>query len=244
MTIDVDGVSAGEPIAVVPPRQLDVDTAWFSVPEAIEFPTADGAVAHAFYYPPRHPDVRGPDHERPPLLVFIHGGPTSAARVMLRLAYQYSTRGFAVVDVNYRGFDRLWPRLPQPTPRAVGRRRRRGLRGGCAGTSFEPRRCRSCPAVHPGRVGGWLHDARRAGLRRTSSRPAPVTTAIADLGTLASDTHKFESRYLDGLVGPWPEARDVYEGAVADLPRRRARSAAGGVPGPRRRGRHRRTRRR
>src|SRR5690606_33453462 len=77
-TGDADpGLAAGVPEVVVPPRDLGLDPAWFSVPEPIEFPTADGQTAHALYYPPANPEVEGPEGERPPLLVMIHGGPTS-----------------------------------------------------------------------------------------------------------------------------------------------------------------------
>src|SRR4029450_10696106 len=83
------------------------DPAWFSAPEAIDFPTSGGRTAHALFYPPTNPDAAGPGAghgDRPPLLVFIHGGPTAAARPMLQLGIQYWTsRGFAVVDVNYGG---------------------------------------------------------------------------------------------------------------------------------------------
>ena len=180
------------------------------MPEAIEFPTAGGAVAHAFYYPPRHPDVRGPDDERPPLLVFIHGGPTSAARVMLRLAYQYwTTRGFAVVDVNYRGST------------GYGRDYRNQLRGqwGVADVEDCAAVCRYLvergdvdPArlcIRGGSAGGFTTLAALATQDVFSAGASHY--GIADLGALARDTHKFESRYLDGLVGPWPDARDVYE---------------------------------
>ena len=104
VAVDVDGSTAGDPVVVVPPRALPFGDEWFSTPEPVEFPTAGGATAHALLYRPRNPDVTGPDGDRPPLLVVIHGGPTSAARAMLRLGYQYWTsRGFAVVDVNHRG---------------------------------------------------------------------------------------------------------------------------------------------
>ncbi|MGH9084923.1 MAG: S9 family peptidase, partial [Acidimicrobiales bacterium] len=101
-----DGTSASTSSVevLVPPRDLGIDEGWFSQPEAIDFPTAGGHTAHALYYPPTNPEVQGPPGTRPPLLVMIHGGPTSAARPILALGKQYWTsRGFAVVDVNYRG---------------------------------------------------------------------------------------------------------------------------------------------
>ena len=180
------------------------------MPEPIDFPTAGGATAHALYYPPAIPTSRGPDGERPPLLVVIHGGPTSAARAMLRLSYQYwTTRGFAVVDVNYRGST------------GYGRAYRDLLRGAWGVADVE-----DCAAVCRYLVERGDVDPDRLCIRGGSAGGFTTLAAlafqdvfsagashygVADLGALARDTHKFESRYLDGLVGPWPEARAVYE---------------------------------
>ena len=83
---------------------IAADPAYTSIPQAIEFPTAGGKTAHAFYYPPTNRDFRGPEGEKPPLLVMIHGGPTSATTAAFRVPIQYWTsRGFAVCDVNYGG---------------------------------------------------------------------------------------------------------------------------------------------
>ena len=82
--------------------QLDPD--YVSTPEPIEYPSADGRTAHAFFYAPRNPDFVGPEGELPPLLTFTHGGPTGATAGVFSLAIQYwTTRGFAVIDVNYGG---------------------------------------------------------------------------------------------------------------------------------------------
>ena len=210
VAVEIDGASASPPAAIVAPRDLDIDPAWYSVPEPIEFPTAGGAVAHALYYPPRHPEVGGPDGERPPLIVAIHGGPTAAARAMLRLSYQYwTTRGFGVVDVNYRGST------------GYGREYRNLLRGQWGVVDVE-----DCAAVCRYLVTRGDVDAERLCIRGGSAGGFTTLAAlafqdvfsagashfgVADLGALARETHKFESRYLDGLVGPWPEARDVYE---------------------------------
>ncbi len=201
--------AAGAPDVVAPPRDLGVDPSWWSTPEAIDVPV-DGDVAHALLYRPRNPTCDGPAGERPPLIVVIHGGPTSAARVRLDVGYQYwTTRGCAVVDVNHRGST------------GYGRAYRELLRGqwgvvdvaDCAAVA----RClvdrgdvdgdRLC--IRGGSAGGFttlaalaFEDVFSAGASRYG---------VADLAALARDTHKFESRYLDGLVGPWPEARDVYE---------------------------------
>jgi dipeptidyl aminopeptidase/acylaminoacyl peptidase len=195
---------------VVPGRELGLDDSWWSVPEPIEFPTGDGANAHALLYHPRNPEWSGPDGQRPPLIVVIHGGPTSAARVNLKLAYQFwTTRGFAVVDVNHRGST------------GYGRVFRDLLLGQWGIVDVE-----DCAAVARFLVERGDVDAARLCIRGGSAGGFTTLAAlafqdtfsagashygIADLGALARDTHKFESRYLDGLVGPWPDARDVYE---------------------------------
>ncbi len=208
--VPVVGGAAGPVEVVVPPRDLGIDPAWFSVPEAVEFPTGDGATAHALLYRPTNPEVAGPPTERPPLLVMIHGGPTSAARPMLQVSKQYWTsRGFAVVDVNYRGST------------GYGRAYRDLLRGqwgvadveDCAAVcSFLAERGDVDPTrlcIRGGSAGGFTT---LAALAFTDVFAAGASHyGVADLGVLAEETHKFESRYLDGLVGPWPEARAVYD---------------------------------
>jgi dipeptidyl aminopeptidase/acylaminoacyl peptidase len=201
---------AGPPEVLVAPRDLGIGDEWWSMPEPVEFPTAGGVTAHALLYRPRNPECQGPPDERPPLLVMIHGGPTSAARAMLRLAVQYWTsRGFAVVDVNYRGST------------GYGRAYRDLLRGQWGVADVE-----DCAAVARYLVERGEVDPERLCIRGGSAGGFTTLAAlafqdvfsagashygVADLGALARDTHKFESRYLDGLVGPWPEARDVYE---------------------------------
>jgi dipeptidyl aminopeptidase/acylaminoacyl peptidase len=205
--VDLD---RGRADVLVPPRDLGVDPAWWAVPESIDFPTPGGVDAHALLYRPTNPEVEGPADERPPLLVLIHGGPTSAARPMLRLATQYWTsRGFAVVDVNYRGssgYGRAYRDLLQgqwgvaDVEDCVAVAQHLAERGVVDGD-----RC----CIRGGSAGGFttlaalaFHDVFAAGASHYG---------VADLALLAQDTHKFEARYLDGLVGPWPEARDVYE---------------------------------
>ena len=205
-----EGAEVARDEVLRPPRDLGLDPAWISVPEAISFPTGGHASAHALHYPPTNPEVEGPPGERPPLLVMIHGGPTAAARPELSLATQYwTTRGFAVVDVNYRGST------------GYGRAYRNLLRGqwGVAdvedcvaaaryladrGDADPDRLC-----IRGGSAGGFttlaalaFHDTFAAGASHYG---------VADLGLLAEETHKFESRYLDSMVGPWPEDRATYE---------------------------------
>lgn len=189
---------------------VDVDPALFSEPTTITFPTTDDAVAHAFYYPPTHPDFVGPAAELPPLVVWSHGGPTAACTERFDLGKQYwTTRGFAVVDVNYRGST------------GYGRDYRNQLRGrwGVVDTDdciaaaqyladrgeVDPERM----AIRGGSAGGYttlcaltFHDVFAAGASYFG---------VADLSGLAEDTHKFESRYLDGMVGPYPDSKELYD---------------------------------
>ncbi len=191
------------------PRDLGLSPEQISLPESIDFPSADGRTAHALYYPPTNPDHVGPDGERPPLLVDIHGGPTSAARSQFQLGVQFWTsRGFAVVDVNYGGST------------GYGREYRELLNGqwgvvdveDCvAAATFLAERGDVDPdrlAIRGGSAGGFttlaalaFHDAFAAGVSKYG---------VADLAVLAQETHKFESRYMDSLVGPWPEAEALY----------------------------------
>jgi len=208
--VEADGTAPPPAVEVVrPPRDLGLAAGRISRPESISFPSAGGRIAHALYYAPTSPDHVGPDGERPPLLVDIHGGPTSAARSQFQLGVQFWTsRGFAVVDVNYGGST------------GYGRGFRDLLRGQwgvvdvedcCAAATFLAERGDVDPArmaIRGGSAGGFttlaaltFHDTFAAGVSKYG---------VADLAVLAQETHKFESRYLDSLVGPWPEAADVY----------------------------------
>jgi len=190
-------------------RQLPVDHRFLIEPEAIEFPTTGDTTAHGLYYRPTHPDIEGDQDSKPPLLVLAHGGPTGAARRQLQLGILYWTsRGIGVVDVDYRGST------------GYGRRYRRALDGEWGIADVD-----DCVAaaryladrgdvdgdrlmIRGGSAGGFtvlsalaFHDVFAVGASRYG---------VADLQALATDTHKFESRYLDTLIGPWPDARDVY----------------------------------
>jgi dipeptidyl aminopeptidase/acylaminoacyl peptidase len=191
------------------PRSLGLDAAYLAPPSAITFASGD-AFAHALFYAPASATHVGPAEEKPPLIVMAHGGPTGAARTQLNLALRYWTsRGFAVVDVNYRGST------------GFGRAYRRALDGqwGIADVA-------DCIASVRHLVAEGLVDGERVAIRGGSAGGFTVLAAlafhpgefragashygIADLEALARDTHKFESRYLDRLIGPYPQARDVY----------------------------------
>jgi dipeptidyl aminopeptidase/acylaminoacyl peptidase len=192
-----------------PHRDLGLGDGWFSVPTHVSFGSAGGRRAHALHYPPTNPEVAAPAGERPPLVVMIHGGPTSAARHRLDLAKQFWTsRGFAVVDVNYggsTGYGRPYRRLLDQAwgivdvEDAVAAAEHLVAEGLVDGDRL---------AIRGGSAGGFttlaalcFHDTFAAGASQYG---------VADLAALAADTHKFESRYLDGLVGPWPEAEATY----------------------------------
>jgi dipeptidyl aminopeptidase/acylaminoacyl peptidase len=188
---------------------LEVDPGYLSAPEAVEFPTEGGLTAHALHYPPRNPGMRGPDDERPPLLVESHGGPTSAATTLLRLPIQYWTsRGIGVLDVNYGGST------------GYGREYRERLYGqwgvvdvdDCVnGALFlvergdvDPRRL----MISGGSAGGYTTLCALTFRDRFSAGASHF--GIGDLEVFVGDTHKFESRYLDRLIGPLPEAAALY----------------------------------
>lgn len=186
-----------------------VDAGYLSVPRAVEFPTTGGLTAFGNYYPPANRDYVAPPGEKPPLLVFSHGGPTSNSPTTLRLAIQYWTsRGIAVLDVNYGGST------------GYGRAYRQRLTGSwgivdvddCANGAMhlagqgevDPARL----AIRGGSAGGYTTLS--ALTFRNVFKAGASHYGIADLEGLALDTHKFESRYLDHIVGPYPERRDLY----------------------------------
>ena len=186
------------------------DPRYLSRGRPIDFPSAGGRRAFAFFYPPKNDDAHGPDGARPPLIVKSHGGPTSAAEHVYDTGVQYWTsRGFAVVDVNYGGST------------GHGRAYRESLRDRWGIVDVE-----DCAAaaealaargeVDPGQLlirggsaGGYTTLAALA-FKDTFAAGASHY-GVADLSALARDTHKFESRYLDRLVGPYPERSDLYD---------------------------------
>ena len=180
-----------------------------SVAEPISFPTSAGDQAHGFFYPPRNPHARPLPGERPPLIVMVHGGPTAAATPAFNPLVQFwTTRGLAVLDVNYRGST------------GYGRAYRDRLRGQWGVYDVDDCLAGARALVASGRV-----DPDRLAIRGGSAGGFTVLAAltghdlfhagaslygVSDLASLATDTHKFESHYLDGLIGPWPARADLY----------------------------------
>ncbi|MEX0990479.1 MAG: prolyl oligopeptidase family serine peptidase [Actinomycetota bacterium] len=189
---------------------LSLDPSWISEPEPFAYPSAAGRTAHALFSPPRNPDAIAPAGERPPLIVMSHGGPTDHAVAAFDLRKQFwTTRGFAVVDVNYGGSS------------GYGRAYRGLLEGAWGIVDTE-----DCIAAARFLAGRGDVDGRRMAIRGGSAGGYTTLCAltfhsgvfaagasyfgVADAEALARDTHKFESRYLDGLIGPYPEAIDRY----------------------------------
>jgi len=205
MEIASDGthrqLSASEPSALEP---SDV-----SVPEPFTFDSNEGRQAHAFFFPPANSAVTARPADPPPLLVLSHGGPTGSARSSLDLGIQYwTTRGIAVVDVNYGGST------------GYGTAFRNLLRGQWGVVDTQ-----DCIAAALHLAAGGAVDAQRLVIKGGSAGGYTTLCAltgsdvfaagisrygVADLEALARDTHKFEARYLDGLIGPWPEQADLY----------------------------------
>jgi dipeptidyl aminopeptidase/acylaminoacyl peptidase len=190
--------------------EASVDSAYFSVPRPIEFPTEGGLTAHGLFYPPTNPDFDGPEGERPPLIVMSHGGPTGNATALFSLEMQYwTTRGFAVVDVNYGGST------------GYGRAYRQRLNGMWGVVDLQDCVNAARYLVETGEADGerLLITGGSAGgytticaLTFTHEFAAGTTYfGVADLEQFGNgDTHKFELRYEHTLVGPYPERADLY----------------------------------
>jgi dipeptidyl aminopeptidase/acylaminoacyl peptidase len=188
---------------------VDIDSSFLSRPQAIEFPTENGLTAYAFFYPPENRDYTGPPGELPPLLVVSHGGPTGTTSSTFRLSVQYWTsRGIAVLDVNYGGST------------GYGRAYRQRLNGQWGVVDVDDCANGARHLAERGEVDGdrlIIRGGSAGGYTtlcaltfRDIFKAGASYYGIGDLEALAKETHKFESRYLDRLVGPYPKMRDVY----------------------------------
>ena len=189
---------------------LNIDPDYFSQPEAIAFPTENGLTAYGWYYPPQNPDYEPPKGELPPLIVKSHGGPTAAASVNLNLRIQYWTsRGFAYVDVNYGGSI------------GYGRQYRERLENNwgivdvddCVNAAkylVKQRKADENRLVISGSSAGGYTTLAALTFRDIFKAGASYY-GISDLETIAKDTHKFESRYFDHLIGKYPETKEIYQ---------------------------------
>ncbi|MFT5924768.1 MAG: acetyl esterase/lipase [Paraglaciecola sp.] len=201
----------GTDFLVIRTTSNSADPAWSSPYQLVTFPTGDGnAVAHGIYLPPQNPDVGAPAEQTPPLIVTVHGGPTGVSSPGYSLAQQFWTsRGFAILDLNYRGST------------GFGREYRRALYGNwgiadvedaVAGAKWLSDQKLADPArliIRGGSAGGFTVLAAHA-FHNTFSAGASHY-GVSDLTILAKETHKFESRYIDQMIGPYPEFAHVYQ---------------------------------
>ncbi len=187
----------------------DVDPADVSIAQLIEFPTTAGQTAFGLYYPPHNREFRGPDGERPPLVVTSHGGPTAQASTAFQVGVQlFTSRGFGVLDVDYGGST------------GYGQAYRERLEGQWGVVDVD-----DCVNGAAWLVERGLVDGERLAIRGSSASGYTTLAAvtfrdrfkagtsyygIGDLETFDAQTHKFESRYSSTLIGPYPEARDLY----------------------------------
>ena len=186
-----------------------IDSSYLSVPREIEYPTENGLTAFAFFYAPMNRDHRAPTSEKPPLIVISHGGPTGATSTIMDLETQYWTsRGFAVLDVNYGGST------------GYGRPYRQRLNGqwgvvdvdDCVnGALYLVKRGEADVnrlIIRGGSAGGYTTLA--ALTFRNVFKAGASYFGIGDLEPFVKETHKFESRYLTSLLGPYPQKQDLY----------------------------------
>ena len=208
-TVVVFDLLTGQHTTLKRASTIDIDTGYISIPQAIEYPTENGLTAHAFYYPPQNKDFVAPEGELPPLLVESHGGPTAATQAVFSLGTQYWTsRGIGMLDVNYGGST------------GYGREYRKRLNGTWGITDVD-----DCVNGAKYLVKRGLADENR--LMITGGSAGGYTTlcaltfrdvfkagashfGVSDAEALAKDTHKFESRYLDNLIGAYPAQKDIY----------------------------------
>jgi dipeptidyl aminopeptidase/acylaminoacyl peptidase len=209
LSINLLDLNTGQIAVLRRASETQVDSGYISIPKPIEFPTEGGLTAYGFFYPPRNKDFAALQGEKPPLLVMSHGGPTGATVPVFDEETQYWTsRGIAVLDVNYGGST------------GYGRAYRRRLNGqwgvvdvdDCVnGARYLDQRGQvdgDRLMITGGSAGGYtticaltFRDVFKAGASHFG---------LGDLETFVKDTHKFESRYLDTLVGPYPDRKDLY----------------------------------
>lgn len=193
------------------PKITEISIDFISVAEEIQFPTEDGSTGYAWFCKPKSVNFSGPEGEKPPLIVCAHGGPTSMSPPSFRKDFQFWTsRGYAVLDVNYGGST------------GYGRTYRERLRGNWGLVDVS-----DCVLAVKSLVEKGIVDPRRVAIRGSSAGGYTTLAALAftkniftagasyygvsDLELLAKETHKFESRYLDQLVGPYPAAVEIYK---------------------------------
>ncbi len=193
---------------------LTLDSAYYSVPETITFPTANEQIAHGFYYPPTNKDYTGTVEDKnsqdaPPLVVMMHGGPTGATHSVLNLRTQFWTsRGFAVLDLNYRGSTGYGRDYRDKLIRQWGIVDVEDAVYGAEYLVQQRKADEDKLAIRGGSAGGYTT---LSALTFTNTFKAGASHfGVGDLEALAKDTHKFESRYLDSIIGSYPDEIEIY----------------------------------
>ncbi|MEY3866307.1 MAG: hypothetical protein RLZZ338_198 [Cyanobacteriota bacterium] len=191
-------------------NELKIDPGYLSVPEPLEFPTENGLTAYGLFYPPKNRDFSAPTDEKPPLIVKSHGGPTAATSSTFNLKIQYWTsRGFAVLDVNYGGSTGYGRNYRQRLQNSWGIVDVDDCANGAKYLADKGLVDGGKMAIAGGSAGGYTTLC--ALTFRNVFKAGASYYGVSDLEALAEDTHKFESRYLDGLIGPYPEKKEVYQ---------------------------------
>ncbi|UCD19150.1 MAG: S9 family peptidase [candidate division WOR-3 bacterium] len=209
LTVVKHNITTLEETVIRDSADMSIDPGDISIPQSVEFTTANGMIAHGFYYPPQNRDYDPAPNEMPPLIVITHGGPTSCSYTSLEMKIQYWTsRGFAVLDVNYGGST------------GYGRTYRERLKGNWGVVDVD-----DCVNGAKHLVSKGLADGNRVIIRGSSAGGYTTLAAltfrdyfkagasyygVTDLEALAKETHKFESYYLDSLVGPYPNTKHIY----------------------------------
>ncbi|MFQ3198814.1 MAG: dipeptidyl aminopeptidase/acylaminoacyl peptidase [Paraglaciecola sp.] len=191
------------------PKGPAIDKDFLSVPQAIEFSTGLNEIAYGFYYSPKNINFKGPPNTLPPLIVKVHGGPVAATDSSLNPSIQFWTsRGFAVFDVNHRGstgYGRMFRKKLYPNWGIVDiEDASNGVKWLASQGLIDSEKV----AIRGGSAGGYTTLAAMA--FQGVFKAGTSYYGISDLEILARDTHKFESRYLDQLIGPYPEMKSVY----------------------------------
>ena len=190
--------------------ELEIDTGYLSTPQAIAFPTENGLTSYAFFYAPQNQDYTAPAGEKPPLIVKSHGGPTASTSNAFNLKIQYWTsRGFAFLDVNYGGSTGYGRDYQQRLKEQWGIVDVDDCANGAKYLAEKGLVDGERLAIAGGSAGGYTTLC--ALTFRNVFKAGASYYGVSDLEALATDTHKFEARYLDGLIGPYPERKDLYE---------------------------------
>lgn len=207
--IEVD-VESKQVVIIKDTKGSDIDEGYISEPKTITFPTEDNKVAHGYLYLPKNKDYSAPPGTLPPLLVKAHGGPTSSTSPAFDLGKQFFTsRGVAILDVNYRGSTGFGMHYRKELDNNWGKV---DVEDCCNGAMYVTNSMKAADVdklcIDGGSAGGFTTLACLT--QRNLFKAGASKYGVSDLEALIRDTHKFESRYIDSMVGPYPECKELY----------------------------------